>query len=88
VLMTAGVVILLFGVYELYGTGLTTAREQDRLERQLGVQWADPSAAERAAPPARPSQPQPSAHPSPSSPSRGWARTTGMQSWKESGRKS
>jgi hypothetical protein len=49
--MTAGMVILLFGVYELYGTGLTTARAQDRLERQLAVEWGDPPAAERAAPP-------------------------------------
>jgi sortase A len=56
-LITAGVVILLFAVYELYGTGLTTAREQDRLERQLAVEWSDPPAAERAAPPVRPVQP-------------------------------
>jgi sortase A len=55
--MTAGVVILLFAVYELYGTGLTTAREQDRLERQLAVEWADPPAVERSAPPVRPVQP-------------------------------
>ena len=50
-LMTVGVVILLFAVYELYGTGLTTAREQSRLERQLAQNWA-------AAPPAaaRPAQ--------------------------------
>jgi hypothetical protein len=55
--MTTGVVILLFAVYELYGTGLTTAREQDRLERQLAVEWADPPAVERSAPPVRPVQP-------------------------------
>ena len=50
-LMTLGVVILLFAVYELYGTGLTTAREQSRLERELAENWA-------AAPPvpARPAQ--------------------------------
>ncbi len=52
-LITAGVVILLFAVYELYGTGLTTAREQDRLERQLAAEWSDPPAAERSAPPVR-----------------------------------
>jgi len=52
-LITAGVVILLFAVYELYGTGLTNAREQDRLERQLAAEWSDPPAAERSAPPVR-----------------------------------
>lgn len=41
-LMTAGVVILLFAVYELYGTGLTTAREQARLEREIAQTWAAP----------------------------------------------
>jgi sortase A len=56
-LITAGVVTLLFAVYELYATGLTTAREQGRLERQLAVEWRDPPAAERSAPPVRPVQP-------------------------------
>lgn len=64
-LMTAGVVILLFAVYQLYGTGLSTAREQDRLERQLAIEWGDPPAAERSAtsvrpaPSTRPVQPPP-----------------------------
>lgn len=54
-LMTAGVVILLFAVYELYGTGLSTAREQSRLERQIAQEWGDPApAAERPAQPVRP----------------------------------
>lgn len=57
-LMTAGVVLLLFAVYELYGTGLTTAREQSRLERELAQAWAPaPRAAaapRQAAAPARP----------------------------------
>jgi sortase A len=48
--ITAGLVILLFAAYELYGTGLSTAREQDRLERQLAEEWGDPPAAERSAP--------------------------------------
>lgn len=47
-LITGGVVVLLFAVYELYGTGLSTAREQDRLEREfalaLSVPRGDPSA--------------------------------------------
>jgi sortase A len=73
-LITAGVVILLFIVYELYGTGLTTAREQDRLERQLALEWGDPPAAdhsapgeppaaESSAPPVRPVQPPPLSSP-------------------------
>ena len=35
ILITAGIVLLLFAACELYGTGLTTAREQARLERQF-----------------------------------------------------
>lgn len=34
-MMRAGVVILLFVVYQLWGTGLSTARAQDRLTRQF-----------------------------------------------------
>lgn len=57
-LMTAGVVILLFAGYELYGTGLTTAREQSRLERELAQAWAaTPPAADRPTPAVRPVQP-------------------------------
>lgn len=40
-LMRAGVVILLFVVYQLWGTGLSTARAQDRLDRQFARQLAD-----------------------------------------------
>lgn len=57
-LMTTGVVILLFAVYELYGTGLTTAREQSRLERQLAQTWAATSP-----PAAQPEQPVPDVQP-------------------------
>lgn len=42
-LMTFGVVVLLFAVYELWGTGLVTAREQDRLGDDLRRSWAEPA---------------------------------------------
>lgn len=41
-LMTLGVVVLLFCVYELYVTGLVTAREQTRLGDDLRQVWAEP----------------------------------------------
>ncbi len=43
-LMTLGVVVLLFCVYELYVTGLVTAREQERLGDDLRSTWAEPVA--------------------------------------------
>lgn len=58
-LMTAGVVILLFTVYELYGTGLTTAREQSRLETKLAQAWAAPPRPAAA----RPAEAVPAAEP-------------------------
>lgn len=42
-LMTLGVIVLLFCVYELKVTGLVTAREQDRLGDDLRAAWADPA---------------------------------------------
>jgi LPXTG-site transpeptidase (sortase) family protein len=45
VLVTLGVILLLFVGYQLWGTGITTARAQDDLARQLGEQFSDvPSA--------------------------------------------
>lgn len=44
-LITLGVVVLLFGVYELWGTGVSTHREQDRLGDQLRRAWAAAPAA-------------------------------------------
>lgn len=44
-----GAVVLLFCVYELWGTGLSTHREQDRLGDQLQSTWAT-IPADRAAP--------------------------------------
>lgn len=41
VLITCGVVVLLFCVYELQVTGLYTAQQQDRLSRELVQQWGD-----------------------------------------------
>ena len=41
-LITLGVVVLLFGVYSLYGTGLQTARAQSELRDDLRQTWATP----------------------------------------------
>ena len=43
-LMTLGVVILLFCVYELWVTGLVTAQEQERLADDLRTRWSEPAA--------------------------------------------
>ena len=56
-LMTLGVVVLLFCVYELWVTGLVTAQEQDRLRDELARTWSEP--AER---PGQPEQPTPVAY--------------------------
>jgi sortase A len=44
-LITVGVVILLFVVYELWGTGLYTKDQQHQLTKQLEQQWANPAPA-------------------------------------------
>lgn len=41
-LITIGVVLLLFTVYELWVTNLVTEREQDRLADELRQSWAEP----------------------------------------------
>jgi len=41
-LITAGLVILLFTVYELYGTGIATSRAQGSLTRELHQRWKQP----------------------------------------------
>lgn len=52
-LLTAGVVLLLFCVYELYVTGLVATRDQSRLARDLAGSWAaGPAPAGPAAGPA------------------------------------
>jgi sortase A len=54
-LITFGVVVLLFCVYELEVTGLYTAQQQDRLGRQLTQQWAqEPITPAQPGQPARP----------------------------------
>lgn len=57
-LMTLGVVVLLFCVYELYVTGLVTAREQDRLGDGLRQTWAEPVARPQPTEPAEPEEPE------------------------------
>lgn len=55
ILITFGVVVLLFCVYELEVTGLYTAQQQDRLGRQLTQQWAqEPITPAQPGQPARP----------------------------------
>ena len=53
-LVTAGAVVLLFVVYEVYVTDLLNDRAQDRLSEQVAQEWADappvPAAAEPVAP--------------------------------------
>lgn len=41
-LITTGVVVLLFAAYELWGTGLVTQREQSRLADDLVDAWREP----------------------------------------------
>ena len=41
-LMTMGIVVLLFAAYELWGTGLITDREQGRLAEALEQAWREP----------------------------------------------
>jgi sortase A len=64
-LITCGVVLLLFCVYELKVTGLVTARDQDRLGDDLRRSWAEPAARPGAGPTPTPA---PAPAPSPSSP--------------------
>ena len=43
VLVTVGVLLLLFAAYELWGTALVAQRGQDGLDRQLERTWAQPA---------------------------------------------
>jgi sortase A len=40
-MITIGLVVLLFVAYELWGTGLQTARAQDKAQEQIEQEWAD-----------------------------------------------
>jgi sortase A len=55
-LITLGIVVLLFCVYELYGTNVYTSKEQSRLGDDLRTQWAGPQPAPAAS--AKPGQPR------------------------------
>jgi sortase A len=57
VLITLGVIVFLFIAYELWFTGLYTARAQSDLKNQLSVLWAKPSASSA---PQNPASGQPS----------------------------
>jgi sortase A len=50
-LVTAGVIILLFVVYELWWTGLTTRHDQHQALAQLAREWARPLATQAPIPP-------------------------------------
>ncbi len=64
--ITLGLVVLLFCVYEVKVTNLVTAREQERLSRDLRAAWAQP--APRAAVTAEPVAPGPTRPPAPDEP--------------------
>ena len=53
-LITLGVVLLLFSVYELQVTNLVTEREQNQLQEELERTWAEPLPADPADPAVRP----------------------------------
>ena len=55
-LITLGIVVLLFCVYELYGTNVYTNKEQNRLGDDLRIQWAGPTAPPPSSSP-KPGQP-------------------------------
>jgi sortase A len=52
-MMRTGIVILLFVVYQLWGTGLTTARAQNNLSKEFTTQIAE------FTPPSAPAEAQP-----------------------------
>ena len=49
-MLTFGVVVLLFAAYQLWGTGLETARAQDRLAEDVRRAWLRPSASLSSSP--------------------------------------
>ena len=51
-LLTVGVLLLLFCAYELWFTGISTAHDQSRLGRDLARSWSSPPSAGPAAAPA------------------------------------
>jgi len=67
VLVTAGVVVLLFAAYLMWGTNLKTAAAQDDLRDELQREWAQAASAPASQPPA-PSEGAASPAPVPSTP--------------------
>lgn len=59
VMITLGLVLLLFTFYELQVTGLVTAREQGRLSDDLASSWAEPRPSRGQSAGAAPSQAEP-----------------------------
>ena len=59
-LVTAGVIVLLFGAYELWGTGIYTAGQQQSLLNSLEQSWADARTPATAIPGQSPGGPSPS----------------------------
>ena len=47
-LLTMGILVLLYVVYVLWGTGIQTGRAQDELREQVVDRWSDPVATEEA----------------------------------------
>ena len=65
-LVTAGVIVLLFAAYELWGTGVYTSGQQSDLHSELNREWASASAAATApatAPPGSTASPSAGATP-------------------------
>ncbi len=57
-LITLGVVVLLFGLYDLYATGIYTAGEQKSLASSLEREWSEPAASLPATPEAETAGPE------------------------------
>lgn len=58
-MITFGLILLLFATYEIYGKPAIVGRQQDALDRQLDQAWDAPAAAPTASPTATPSAPAP-----------------------------
>ena len=69
-LLTGGVIVLMFSAYELWGTGLYTAEQQTGLHQSLEQSWATSSPAPPTPGPTqtspKPGEPTPTTGPSPS----------------------
>jgi len=50
VMLTVGILVLLYVVYVLWGTGIQTEQAQDQLRAEISVEWRDPVRPESTAP--------------------------------------